>query len=266
MVSEGQIPFDLAPGKFFVPGSGATRFPALCAGCGPAERCRCISRRPGAGKCQTNPIRPGRSHHGERGDECKWDWRKELGIMLCGLWVSVVNSGAGRRREIQSTRLEARNKLEREMIETHEKRKTKPIFRQEGCYWDLGLPIGDSGQRGRQTNPISAVLAGKRGPRWKTNPIGRNERSAGTARPTGWSPKHGEACGWGLPIRSSGGTGCQTKPICGVLGGKTGMGRENKANLRIRVQERNAKRNYGQGKASHRGSRRSRPKRRGTGH
>jgi len=155
--------------------------------------------------------------------------------MLCGLWVSVVNSGAGRRREIQSTRLEARNKLEREMIETHEKRKTKPIFRQEGCYWDLGLPIGDSGQRGRQTNPISAVLAGKRGPRWKTNPIGRNERSAGTARPTGWSPKHGEACGWGLPIRSSGGTGCQTKPIYGVLGGRTGMGRENKANLRIRV-------------------------------
>jgi len=32
MVSEGQIPSDLAPRKFFVPGSGATRFPRFAQG------------------------------------------------------------------------------------------------------------------------------------------------------------------------------------------------------------------------------------------
>jgi len=58
-----------------------------------------------------------------------------------------LTGGAARNREIRSAKLEARNKLEKEMIQTHRKRKTKPIG---------PGPWATAEHRLCQTNPIGS--------------------------------------------------------------------------------------------------------------
>ena len=103
--------------------------------------------------------------------------------MLCGLWVSVVKRRAGRSREIRSAKLETRNKLERQMIQTHRKRKTKPIgpcrrAKQSQCAAGL-IGVTCYFTNGYGDLPVFAA--------WKTKPI------CGRARLLA-PPPRGQAC------------------------------------------------------------------------